>query len=525
MKIVKFFVIALLLPFGIATDGPVELFSNGEGDLFGHAMALSGKMLVVGAPATSVDGLPNAGVAYVYKQLDDTWELDDVLTHPQPEAGNFFGSSVVLEDFLVVGASMEFNGRPGEAVVFGPVCHCCPGAPGPCEGPWIRAPWCCYVSGGFEDRLWEFSKILQPTDILPFDRYGFSTALSQSALAVGAFNHGERGKVYIYSVDRVEGVDDEPVDVLLPLWNDSRFGWSIALQDDYVFVGAPYHSSGDGCLYFFQKDDVDGYYVQDIVFGSSERPLLGHSVDVDATFLAVASLSSQNASVLSYSIADGYFDLEEVHDQYFEYPLFDVQITVDRGLAILASASGVINIHPSEIFYHVNRWQQRRTTPNHGCYLPVQEFFYYPRRIDFTYSPSDYRFYRPRVVARDDVLAFGPYFEYERRSAIVLTCVPPYVGPDPPTTLPSAEPSAQPTLIFSEVPSAPPSGIPSEIPSEVPSEVPSDVPSQGPSSTPSIQPSDIPTAAPSDAPSLSSQPTVLTRHRICTLYPTLPFCR
>jgi hypothetical protein len=110
--------------------------SNAEAlDFFGTSVAISGDLLMVGAPdedsiATGVNGnqndnsAPLAGAAYLFARSGAVWAQQAYLkaSHTGPAVGNRidgffndeFGSAVAVSgNTLVVGAWQEFGGSPG----------------------------------------------------------------------------------------------------------------------------------------------------------------------------------------------------------------------------------------------------------------------------------------------------------------------------------------------------------------------------------------------------------------------------
>ena len=72
---------------------------------YGSALAIDGDRLVVGAPHEDVNGLSEAGTAYVYAYAYDgsTWSEVQRLEAPTPEADAWFGHFVTIAgDFLAV---------------------------------------------------------------------------------------------------------------------------------------------------------------------------------------------------------------------------------------------------------------------------------------------------------------------------------------------------------------------------------------------------------------------------------------
>lgn len=72
---------------------------------FGHAIALDGDVLVVGAPGWDHNGTRGAGAAYVFTRQNGSWVQTARLTAFDPSEYSLFGASVsVSGDHLVVGA-------------------------------------------------------------------------------------------------------------------------------------------------------------------------------------------------------------------------------------------------------------------------------------------------------------------------------------------------------------------------------------------------------------------------------------
>lgn len=106
--------------------------NTGSRDRFGHALALFGETLVVGAPLeASAAGLvsadqaddeaPGAGAAYVFSRSGETWRFDDYLKASNPEAGDNFGAAVAFDGkHVVIGAPYEDGAIGGTTSESGP---------------------------------------------------------------------------------------------------------------------------------------------------------------------------------------------------------------------------------------------------------------------------------------------------------------------------------------------------------------------------------------------------------------------
>ena len=81
--------------------------------------------------------------------------------------------------------------------------------------------------------------VLNASDAATGDYYGYAVAVNANKVAVGAPNNddggSESGCIYTYSLD---GTGESKIVASDDAAND-YFGWSIAMTDTYIFVGAP----------------------------------------------------------------------------------------------------------------------------------------------------------------------------------------------------------------------------------------------------------------------------------------------
>jgi hypothetical protein len=95
-------------------------FDGAAGDNFGTAVALDGNVAVIGAPGDDHDGL-DAGSAYVFRLSGVTWALEQKLSAPAPGPGDDFGHAVAVSGGrIVVGAPLDdgLGADAGSAAVF-----------------------------------------------------------------------------------------------------------------------------------------------------------------------------------------------------------------------------------------------------------------------------------------------------------------------------------------------------------------------------------------------------------------------
>ncbi len=341
--------------------------SDGAGsDEFGQAVAVSGDIVIVGAPLDDDAGF-NSGSAYVFER-DETGSWVEVakLVASDGAANANFAEAVALQGTLAVVGGEDFGGL-GSA----------------------------YVFERFENGTWVERAKLVASDQAPGDAFGFSVALSEPTIVVGAFRDDDAGSstgsAYVFERDQmgqwiqaakllasdasagssfgrsvgvsgdllVVGAFDED-DLAFAAgaayvfergdtgaWgevakitasdgaSEDHFGWSVALSNSHAIIGAPDNDDpqvDSGSAYFFERDDPGGW-VEVAKLGPSDGGLsngFGESVQVSAgrTVIGapladgrVGNSGSAYVFTLSHSIGGTGLCLEAVNscnDYYLE---------------------------------------------------------------------------------------------------------------------------------------------------------------------------------------------------------------
>jgi len=106
-------------------DAYVKSSNSEAGDRFGYSVSADGDIMVVGAPGEdggrggvnplqSSNDAEDSGAAYVFERLQGSWSQRAYLKAPEPESGDNFGASVVVEgDTIAIGAPRNDDGRSG----------------------------------------------------------------------------------------------------------------------------------------------------------------------------------------------------------------------------------------------------------------------------------------------------------------------------------------------------------------------------------------------------------------------------
>ena len=210
---------------GAAWRQEARLFVDGLAR-FGHAVAISGDRVVVGAPGDSVNDLP-AGAVYVFRRDGSTWRREERLTAGDAEAGDLFGLSVgisagtvvagapgddergsltgaayvfvregggwrqeaklLAEDAAALGEFGKVVAIDGDAIVAGAEGASDVKPPGPSRGAATRSK---FAGAAYAFRRgtdgWRQEAKLQAADRRPGDRFGCAVAVHRETIAVGA---------------------------------------------------------------------------------------------------------------------------------------------------------------------------------------------------------------------------------------------------------------------------------------------------------------------------------------------------
>jgi hypothetical protein len=201
------------------------------GDRLGYSVAMYGNTVVAGAANATPGAIIYQGSAYIFLKPATGWSTTSSykakLTASDPVPGAHFGWSVAITgDTLVIGAYDA--GCCGAAYVF------------------VKP------AGGWSDST-ETAE-LTASDGVSYDFFGWSVAISGSTICVGANQFDSSvGKAYVFQEPAQGWVSMKQTAELTP--SDGvpfeDFGVSVAISDTAVAVGATDTTSGPGSAYIF----------------------------------------------------------------------------------------------------------------------------------------------------------------------------------------------------------------------------------------------------------------------------------
>jgi hypothetical protein len=220
-------------------------------DRFGNAIAMDGDTMVVGAfseasAATGVNGneadnsASGAGAAYVFRRSGSAWTQEAYLKASNTGQDDLFGSAVAISGNTVV------IGAPGED-------SDAPGVNGFQLNESAQQAGAAYV---FQrtNGVWTQEAYLKASNPGAADSFGRSVAVSGSTIAVGAYGEdsaatgidgnqlndtqASSGAAYVFTTNGAAWTQQAYIKASNTGAGD-LFGWSIALDDETLAVGAP----------------------------------------------------------------------------------------------------------------------------------------------------------------------------------------------------------------------------------------------------------------------------------------------
>ena len=260
----------------IWTEKQKLLASDAEaGDLFGTSVAISDNFAIIGANLEDTKG-SNAGSAYIFERDNDgTWTEKQKLLASDAEAEDNFGNSVALNgNFALVGANGESTGGSNAGSV--------------------------YIFERDSSGTWTEKQKLLASDAEAGDLFGASLAINDNFALVGA--NGEStggsnaGSVYIFERDNDSTWTEKQKLLASDAEAKDCFGYSVAISDNFAFVGAYRKDAGDsnsnaGSAYIFERDNNGTWTEKQKLLASDAEAedYFGHAVAINDNFALVGA--------------------------------------------------------------------------------------------------------------------------------------------------------------------------------------------------------------------------------------------
>lgn len=227
------------------------------------------------------------------------------ITAPDPDELDEFGISVAMSgDTAVIGADKDDVGThpiQGSAYVF--------------------------VHTG---NTWTFQRKLTASDGDTEDGFGYSVAIDGDTVVVGAPYDDvngvvDQGSAYVFIRNEgswtQQGKLNHPIGAI-----GDNFGFSVAIQNDFVVVGAPYYdynaNQNQGAAFVFDRSGSDWYYLSRLInINGKANDMTGFSVGLDGNWFLVGAPNYDSESIIN---------LGAVYVFYYDWGFYFDEILVDE---------------------------------------------------------------------------------------------------------------------------------------------------------------------------------------------------
>ncbi|MBN1831791.1 MAG: hypothetical protein JW896_06725, partial [Deltaproteobacteria bacterium] len=254
------------------------------GAQFGYSVDVDGSSIIVGAWGEE-NNTGSASIYNLYSGLNEQAKL----TAGDGQEDDYFGYSVALSgDYAIVGAYGDDNLK-GAAYVF-----------------------------KYDGSTWSEQAKIVSGDGAEYDYFGYSVAMSGDYAVVGALYADEgAGASYIFRREGTTWAQEAKLTASDGVSND-LFGWSVAIDGDYIVVGAWGKSEylyrwgwlhESGAAYVFKRSGADwveqskltraygAWWNQDAGYDAGYR--FGYSVDIDDPYLIIGAEGQHGPEVFT----------------------------------------------------------------------------------------------------------------------------------------------------------------------------------------------------------------------------------
>ena len=261
-----------------------------EQDRFGHVVAISGDVAVVGSPMND-DACPpgnvfcDSGSAYVFRKIKGEWIEQQKLTAGDAVATDQYGITLAISgDVIVVGSPWQdeacgggFNCNAGAAYVY-----------------------------RFDGDQWAFEDKLMASDADVIDELGLSVSISGDTILVGARGDNDdgfnSGAAYVYQYNGVDWDEFQKLTASDAQEGD-EFGWGVSISGEVALIGAGLVDTAcpedilcnSGSAYVFRFDGAKWVEEQKLEAPDmSKGDQVGRSVAIDGDAAVLGSRWNDN---------------------------------------------------------------------------------------------------------------------------------------------------------------------------------------------------------------------------------------
>ena len=250
----------------------------GMDDRFGYSVAIEGDIVVVGAVGDD-QAAEDAGSAYVFRFDGANWAEETKLTASDATIGMGFSRVYISDETILVTAVLDDHVDP--------------------ENPYCNAG-SAYLFR-YDGSKWIEETKLTASDAACQSLFGISGDIDGSTVIIGAYVDDEAapnaGAAYIFNFNGIEWVEHQKL-ISSDAELSTLFGTSVAISDDLIVIGAVGDddiATNSGAVYVYRL--IGSKWIEEAkltAFDGSSEDLFGHSVAIDGDVICVSAVTHTN---------------------------------------------------------------------------------------------------------------------------------------------------------------------------------------------------------------------------------------
>lgn len=288
-----------------------EVFPNIPGTVeydFGHSISVDSNFMIVGAPSRAGDGV---GRAFIYQKSEkNKWIMHKEIVPDMTDWTTDFGSTVVVKGgFILIGDRFAQN-----------------------ENGMVYA-----MHYNKNTNSWGAISPISSDNIISHGMFGHAIDINGNRAIIGS-RDGNIAIDYVFDKNELDWVENHTFSPL-KLQSDGRFGYSVSLLENKVFIGYPgYNQKGEVHIYGL---DEGNWKNQQIITNASavEKSYFGASVDAKNNRLAIGSFNGENVNVYTMD-NDAYINSQTLSPQNYPGSKFGRSLFLDDKRLIIGATYG-----------------------------------------------------------------------------------------------------------------------------------------------------------------------------------------
>lgn len=249
-----------------------EIFPNISGTVeydFGHSISVDSDFMVVGAPSKAGSGI---GRAFIYQKTDkNNWAIVKEIIPNAEDWTTDFGSSVAID-----GNNILIGDRFAQS-----------------ENGMVYA-----MRYNRNTNQWSKISSISSSNIVSHGMFGHSLDINGNRAIIGS-KDGNIAIDYLFDETSLNWVENHTFSPL-KLQRDGRFGYSVSLLEDKVFIGYPgYNQKGEVHVYSLDENTWKNDQIIK-VDSTPEKSYFGASIDAKGSSLAIGNFNGENVNIFKF---------------------------------------------------------------------------------------------------------------------------------------------------------------------------------------------------------------------------------